>query len=148
MQLHTDGVGSVVFGSGSLRTGIAGGLATEPQTEFACNFGESGYSCGPGNGYYGYHNLIPVMLGTPITLESVGSISTYPNYINLAYYDGGYANARIQFRFFDTDNATPVSAEMVSDAPEPSTWGVLLVAAGLGIMWVRKGNRVALTGGK
>ena len=71
-------------------------------------------------------SLIPVTLGTSMTLESVGSVSYDPR--DYIYDDptshGGYVQGTFQFRLVEADGTTPVDPEL-ADAPEPSTWGMI-----------------------
>jgi hypothetical protein len=137
IQIQTGGPGGfVTFAQGQLRLGFAGGPVVAPGSEYNGVYIEAqcgDLGCSPGNGYYGYYDRIPVTLGTAMTLEAVGNIAyccTGPG----VYYTGGGISGIFQFRFFDSDGVTPVA---VSDAPEPSTYG-LIVASMAGAVFFRR----------
>ncbi|MFL6448720.1 MAG: PEP-CTERM sorting domain-containing protein [Bryobacteraceae bacterium] len=134
-QIQTGGDGGSLAGAGgTLVTGFAGGPVTMIDPQYGntatvdiaahCHSGGLNGECSPGNGYYGHYNLIPVTLGTSITLESVGNLKYDPvGYIwNDPTVVGGYLLGTFQFRFLEADGVTPVA---VSDAPEPATWSMI-----------------------
>ena len=48
---------------------------------------------------------------------------------------GDEMNTSFLFRFYEADGITPVQVELVSDAPEPSTYGLIgLALAGAGLV--------------
>jgi PEP-CTERM motif len=87
----------------------------------------------PGNGYWSNYSRIPVTLGTPLTLVANGHLSNMAQYIDAQ--SGDEMNTSFLFRFYEADGRTPVRVEMVSDAPEPSSDGLIgLALAGAALL--------------
>jgi PEP-CTERM motif len=91
----------------------------DPITEVWCD----DQGCLPGSGYYGNYNRIPVTLGSSLTLVSNSYMTNQS--VPFDNVSSGGGNATYYFRFFEADGTTPVGVEMVSDAPEPSTYGLI-----------------------
>ncbi len=130
LQIRGDnftGAGGAVDGE----LGMISGFALPPViidestviTQITC--GSQG--CTPGAGYYGHYSLIPVTLGTPLTLVANGFVTNQAR-------DGegttsAYLDTEFQFRFFEVDESTPVPVQALSEVPEPSTAAMLLIPA-------------------
>lgn len=106
------------------------GALDQPYTQIQCQ-ANSG-NCSPGDGYWSNYNFIPVTLGAPLTLVANGHLSNQA--VALDNVSGGILDPSFLFRFYEVNGTTPVAVEMVSDAPEPSTYGLIgrsLAAAAL-----------------
>lgn len=99
-----------------------------PQIQCQANFG----NCSPGGGYWNNYSLIPITLGTPLTPFANGQLTNAA--VGMDNVSGGILDTSFLFRLFEADGSTLVQVEMVSDAPEPSTYrliGLSLAGAAL-----------------
>lgn len=123
LQIQGYGSGASFYdGGASMTSGLLlnGAAAT---TEISC-YSNSSY-CTPGTGYYNTYTLIPVTLGTAITIEANGHTNNSASAFDGS--SGGSLSTTYQFRFLEADGVTPVS---VSEAPEPATLGLLSLSCG------------------
>jgi hypothetical protein len=103
----------------------------QPYTQIQCGSNTGG--CSPGSGYWSEYSRIPVTLGTSLTLVADGHLSNMAQYIDAQ--SGDEMNTSFLFRFFEADGSTPVQVEMVSEAPEPSAYGLIgLAMAGAALL--------------
>jgi len=110
--------------SGFTISPIVSPFTGNPYTQIEC--GSNTVGCSPGNGYWGNYDRIPVTLGSPLTLVANGHLSNMAQYIDAQ--SGDEMNTSFLFRFFEADGTTPAGVELMSDAPEPSTYGLVGLA--------------------
>ena len=142
VQLEAYGSGASFYDGGAFMTsGLTintNPFTGSPVTEFACVSILS--FCTPGSAYYDYHSLIPVTLGSMLTIEANGGTVNYASFLDGA--SGGSLSTTYNFRFLEADGLTPVT---VTTAPEPVTYGLMGAALLLG-GWLHRRKRGRIEG--
>lgn len=128
---HTEIPNFFYNGEATLTTGFTLYPQFDPVNPITLLSCDSRNGCSPGVGYYSnLHSLIPVTLGSTLTLESLGVLSNQAGFVD--GQSGGSLQVSFQFRFLEADGTTPVA---LTATPEPASWA--LIGAGFAMLCSR-----------